>query len=101
MTPSSDCISLILLLVTAADYTAKTMFFTGEFHPDHAGQQEQQVKQVVSCLCITTAFTGLRPVDARKTKNPPAATPVQRFVIWLGPSLYQNAFGEGKHSQRS
>ncbi|MFN9977117.1 MAG: hypothetical protein ACK58T_45170, partial [Phycisphaerae bacterium] len=30
---------------------------------------------------ITTAFTGLRPVDARKTENPPAATPVQRFVI--------------------
>ncbi len=32
---------------------------------------------------ITTAFTGLRPVDARKTENPPAATPVQRFVMWL------------------
>jgi hypothetical protein len=30
---------------------------------------------------ITTAFTGLRPVEARKTENPPAATPVQRFVI--------------------
>jgi hypothetical protein len=29
----------------------------------------------------TTAFTGLRPVDARKTENPPAATPVQRFVM--------------------
>jgi len=29
----------------------------------------------------TTAFTGLRPVDARTTENPPAATPVQRFVI--------------------
>ncbi len=28
----------------------------------------------------TTAFTGLRPVEARKTENPPAATPVQRFV---------------------
>jgi hypothetical protein len=32
---------------------------------------------------ITMAFTGLRPVDARKTENPPAATPVQRLVIWL------------------
>jgi hypothetical protein len=30
---------------------------------------------------ITTAFTGLRPVDARKAENPPAATPVQRLVI--------------------
>jgi hypothetical protein len=29
---------------------------------------------------ITTAFTGLRPVEDRKTENPPAATPVQRFV---------------------
>jgi len=29
---------------------------------------------------ITTAFTGLRPAEARKTENPPAATPVQRFV---------------------
>jgi hypothetical protein len=27
-----------------------------------------------------TAFTGLRPVDARRTENPPAATPVLRFV---------------------
>ena len=27
------------------------------------------------------AFTGLRPADARKTENPPAATPVQRFVM--------------------
>ncbi len=34
---------------------------------------------------ITTAFTGLRPVEARKTENPPAATPVQRFVsrLWI------------------
>ena len=30
--------------------------------------------------CLTTAFTGLRPAYARKTENPPAATPVQRFV---------------------
>jgi hypothetical protein len=30
---------------------------------------------------LTTAFTGLRPAEARKTENPPAATPVQRFVI--------------------
>jgi hypothetical protein len=36
-----------------------------------------------SLLSITTAFTGLRPVDARKTENPPAATPVQRFVSCL------------------
>jgi hypothetical protein len=27
------------------------------------------------------AFTGLRPVEARKAENPPAATPVQRFVM--------------------
>jgi hypothetical protein len=25
----------------------------------------------------------LRPVEDRKTENPPAATPVQRLVIWL------------------
>ena len=36
--------------------------------------------EVVHCW-LTTAFTGLRPVDARITENPPAATPVQRFVI--------------------
>jgi hypothetical protein len=30
---------------------------------------------------ITMAFTGLRSVEARKTQNPPAATPVQRFVM--------------------
>jgi hypothetical protein len=30
---------------------------------------------------LTTAFTGLRPADARKTENPSAATPVQRFVM--------------------
>lgn len=29
---------------------------------------------------VTTAFTRLRPVENRKTENPLAATPVQRFV---------------------
>ena len=32
---------------------------------------------------VTTKFTGLRPANARKTENPPAATPVYRFVMPL------------------
>jgi hypothetical protein len=42
-----------------------------------------QQSAIKSVAWRTTAFTGLRPVDARKTENPPAATPVQRLVIWL------------------
>ena len=43
-------------------------------------KQPHAVADFVS-FAITTAFTGLRPADARKTENPPAATPVQRFVM--------------------
>jgi hypothetical protein len=39
------------------------------------------VSVVMGFSRITTAFTGLRPVDARKAENPPAATPVQRLVM--------------------
>jgi hypothetical protein len=49
--------------------------------PADQGSLEQPfVAADVFLFAITTAFTGLRPADTRKTENPPAATPVQRFV---------------------
>jgi len=50
--------------------------------------QEIQPGQILAMTCgshrtpdRTSAFTGLRPADARQTENPPAATPAQRFVM--------------------
>ena len=48
---------------------------------DQIPSEQSTVAADAFISAITTAFTGLRPADARITENPPAATPVQRFVM--------------------